>query len=182
MAMSPLVIGAWSSASANAAEPETSPIPAVIAPAATMPFFKNDRRLLRLPSTAPSFFIFLSPFLKIKTKGRVVRSHCEFLRPARHCREHASPFQPADLRRVKKREQFLLLRGAQLAEAAGDLVAFTFVSVDCVFEGQRLEVVHVAWSHAQTPQCGSASLFAVSCGEFCMTPSLVPASCSKKSL
>jgi hypothetical protein len=63
MAMSPLAIGAWSSTSANAAEP-ASPTAAVIAPAATMPLFKNDRRFLRLPITAPSFFIFLSPFLK----------------------------------------------------------------------------------------------------------------------
>jgi len=45
---------------AKAAEPETSPTPAVIAPAATMPFFKNDRRFLRPPNTVPSFFISFS--------------------------------------------------------------------------------------------------------------------------
>ena len=78
------------------------------------------------------------------------------LRKAKHCRERASPAQPVDLQRVKEREQFLLLRGAQLTEAMGDMVSFTFVPIDGVFEGQRFEVVHVAWSHAQTPQCGSA--------------------------
>src|SRR6266851_3208220 len=58
--MSPLVIGARSSASAKAAEPETSPTPAVIAPAATMPFFKNDRRFFRPLNAVPSFFISFS--------------------------------------------------------------------------------------------------------------------------
>jgi hypothetical protein len=64
MSTSPLVIGEWSSDSANAAEPETSPTPAVIAPAATTPFLKNERRLLRPVTTVPSFFISFSFFSK----------------------------------------------------------------------------------------------------------------------
>ena len=74
-----------------------------------------------------------------------------------HCREHASPSQPADLRRVKKREQFLLLRGAQLAEAAGDLAAIR--AGPCVVNGAEsrafivlvdllVEGIGVAWGSA----------------------------------
>src|SRR3981081_525181 len=69
MAISPLVIGARSSASATTTGGEASPTPAVIAPAATMPFFKNDRRLLRPLNTVPSLFISLSfPKLEYSTK------------------------------------------------------------------------------------------------------------------
>jgi hypothetical protein len=67
-----------------------------------------------------------------------------------------SPFQAADLQRVKKRKQFLLFCGAQFAEALGDMVGFTFVSVDGIFESQRFEVVHVARPHAQTPERSGA--------------------------
>src|SRR5271165_613699 len=67
MAMSPLVIGAWSSPSPpKAAGPETSPAPAVTAPAAITPFLKNARRLLRLLNTLPSLFISFS-FSRIKS-------------------------------------------------------------------------------------------------------------------
>src|SRR6267143_1002729 len=74
IAMSPLVIGARSSPSAKAAGLETSPTPAVIAPAATMPFFKNDRRLLRPLNTVPSFFISFS-FSRVASSVPNGRSH-----------------------------------------------------------------------------------------------------------
>src|SRR5713101_7426349 len=74
MAISPLVTGAWSSPSAKAAGLETSPTPAVIAPAATMPFFKNDRRLLRPLNTVPSFFISFS-FSRVASSVPNGRSH-----------------------------------------------------------------------------------------------------------
>jgi hypothetical protein len=41
--------------------PASSPAPTVAAPA-TVPFFKNERRVLPVVNTFPSFFIVLSPF------------------------------------------------------------------------------------------------------------------------
>jgi hypothetical protein len=62
--MSPLVIGArsapasWSNANVL---PASSPAPTVAAPA-TVPFFKNERRVLPFVNTFPSFFIGLPSF------------------------------------------------------------------------------------------------------------------------
>src|SRR5258705_11366778 len=72
--MSPLLTGPWSPWSAKAAEADTSPTPAVIAPAATIPFFKNDRRFLRPPINVSSFFITFS-FLTIESSVFNGRSH-----------------------------------------------------------------------------------------------------------
>ncbi|HEY1471927.1 MAG TPA: hypothetical protein VGF61_23005 [Candidatus Acidoferrum sp.] len=62
--MSSFVIGAWSWSSSSlpkaAAVPGKSAAPMVVAPAATIPFFKNDRRLLALLKTLPFSFIAIS--------------------------------------------------------------------------------------------------------------------------
>ncbi len=67
MAMSPLVIGERSSSSHAKAKglPGNIAVPIVAAPAATIPFFKNDRRFLALLKMLPFSFIAIS-FSKIE--------------------------------------------------------------------------------------------------------------------
>src|SRR5712692_3720475 len=112
--MSPLVIGARSSPSANAAGPETSPTPAVIAPAATMPFFKNDRRFLRPLNAVSSFFISFS-YSRIESSVSNARSHT--------CTPAGKPASPASCGRELKCQDHgavLLLRLPQLLQLRWD--------------------------------------------------------------
>src|SRR5437667_12819909 len=62
IAMSPFVIGAWSSSCPAKAtgEPGNFAVPIVAAPAATIPLFINDRRFLEPLKTLPFSFIAIS--------------------------------------------------------------------------------------------------------------------------
>jgi hypothetical protein len=73
MAISPFLTGLWSASSRpNAAKlPGRSPGPIVAAPAAIIPFRKNNRRLLEFLRTLPDFFIAFSFFHEIEFDYRL---------------------------------------------------------------------------------------------------------------
>jgi hypothetical protein len=54
--------------------------------------------------------------------------------------------------RSQEGNQLLLLRGTQVSKALSGVVCFTIVTLDCVVERQRPQVVHEAGLGAQTPE------------------------------
>src|SRR6266403_2246694 len=164
MAMSPLVIGARSSPSAKAAGLETSPTPAVIAPAATMPFFKNDRRLLRPLNTVPSFFISFS-FSRVASSVPNGRSHTRT--PARATLGNAISPSPAftvglsGIRGVIAGGDFALFSWQQrkiiVRPENGRQILSAFSLCNAQIHHERDAAARIAHGHADT--CLAALLF-----------------------